>query len=138
MGLLCRSYSACHWTPSAKRGRVGDADRLDRAVLGDALDDDALARLEDALAVQRVHADRIAAEQPGEGAVLGQPHLVAIGEHHFRIGMDLAVLQPRHAVVHAAGNVADLRMQRAAEGHVHLLQAAADVEQRRCRARRRP
>ena len=44
--------------------------------------------------------------------------------------MDLAVLQPRHAVVHAAGQFADLRMQRATEGDVHLLQAAADAEQR--------
>ena len=51
-----------------------------------------------------------------------------VGEHHRGIGMDFAVLQPRHAVVHAAGNLADFGMQRAAEGDVHLLQAAADAE----------
>ena len=44
--------------------------------------------------------------------------------------MNLAVLQPRHAVVHAPGDFADLRMQRAAEGDVHFLQAAADAEYR--------
>src|SRR5258708_3963819 len=43
--------------------RVGDADRLDRAVFGDTLDDDPLAGLENALAVQRIHADRLAAEK---------------------------------------------------------------------------
>src|SRR5580693_8266335 len=40
---------------------VGDADRLDRAVFRHALDDDPFAELEDALAVQRIHADHIAA-----------------------------------------------------------------------------
>ena len=56
--------------------------------------------------------------------------VVAVGEDHRRVGMDLAVLQPRHAVVHAARDLADFRMQRAAEGDVHLLQAAADAEDR--------
>ena len=53
-----------------------------------------------------------------------------VGKHHRRVGMDFAVLQPRHAVVHAAGDLADFGMQRAAEGDVHLLQAAADAEDR--------
>ena len=44
--------------------------------------------------------------------------------------MDFAVRQPRHAMVHAAGQFADLRMQRAAERHIHLLKTAADAEQR--------
>ena len=55
---------------------------------------------------------------------------MTVGEHHRRIGVDLAVLQPRHAVVHAAGDLADFRVQRTAEGDVHLLQAAADAEDR--------
>ena len=55
---------------------------------------------------------------------------MAVGEDDLGIGMDFAVLQPRHPVVHAAGQFADFRMQRAAEGDVHLLQAAADAEQR--------
>ena len=55
---------------------------------------------------------------------------MAIGEDDVGIGMDFAVLQPRHPMVHAAGQFADFRMQRAAEGDVHLLQAAADPEQR--------
>ena len=53
-----------------------------------------------------------------------------VGKDDGRIGMDFAVLQPRHAMVHAAGNLADFRVQRAAEGDVHLLQAAADAEDR--------
>ena len=56
--------------------------------------------------------------------------VVPVGEDHCRIGMDFAVLQPRHAMVHAPGQFADFRMQRAAEGDVHLLEAAADAEQR--------
>ena len=56
--------------------------------------------------------------------------VVAVGEDNRGIGMDFAVLQPRHPVVHAAGYFADFRMQRTAEGDVHFLQAAADAEQR--------
>ena len=73
------------------------------------------------------------ASQPSslaKGAVRQQPHLVAVGKHHQRVGMDLAVLEPRHAVVHAARQLADFRDQRAAERDVHLLQPAADAEQR--------
>ena len=51
-----------------KARRVGDADRLDGAVFRNALDHDALAGLEDALAVQRVDADGLAAEQCRERA----------------------------------------------------------------------
>ena len=53
-----------------------------------------------------------------------------VGKDHRWIGMDFAVLQPRHAMVHAPGDFADFGMQRAAEGDVHFLQAAADAEQR--------
>ena len=113
-----------------KARRIGDADRLDGAVLRHALDHDALAGLVDALAVQRVHADGLAAEEPREGAARDEPDLMPVGEDDGGIGMDLAVLQPRHAMVHASGQLADLGMQRAAEGDVHLLQAAADAEDR--------
>jgi hypothetical protein len=44
--------------------------------------------------------------------------------------MDLAGRQARHAVVDAARQLADLGMQRAAVGDVHLLQTAADAEDR--------
>src|SRR3977135_1666136 len=57
---------------------VGDADRLDRAVLCHALDDDPLAGLEDALAVQRIHADRLASEEPREDSPRRQAHFVAV------------------------------------------------------------
>ena len=59
-----------------------------------------------------------------------QLDLVAVGEDDRGIGMDLAVLQARHAMVHASRQLPDLRMQRAAEGDVHLLEAAADAEER--------
>ena len=36
---------------------------------------------------------------------------MAVGEDDGRIGMDLAVLQPRHPMVHAPGQFADLGMQ---------------------------
>ena len=113
-----------------KAGRVGDPDRLDGAVLRHALDHDALAGFEDALAVQRIDADGLAAEHPRKGAAGNQADIMPVGKHHRGIGMDFAVLQPRHAVVHAPGQFADFGMQRAAERDVHLLQAAADAEQR--------
>ena len=56
--------------------------------------------------------------------------VMPVGKHDRGIGMDFAVLQPRHAMIHASGNFADFRMQRAAEGDVHFLQAAADAENR--------
>ena len=114
-----------------KARRIGNPDRLDGAVFRHALDDDPLARFEDALAVQRIHADGLAAEEPGERAVRGTSWTSwRSAKTTVRIGMDLAVLQPRHAMVHASRQLADLRMQRAAEGDVHLLQAAADAEER--------
>src|SRR3569833_4285320 len=52
--------------------RVGDADRFDGAILGDALDDHAPAGLKDALPVQRIGLAPVAAEQRGEGPARGQ------------------------------------------------------------------
>ena len=66
----------------------------------------------------------------GEGAAGREGDVVPVGKDHLRVGMDLAVLQSRHAVADPPGQFADLRMQRAAEGDVHLLQAAADAENR--------
>ncbi len=53
-----------------------------------------------------------------------------LGEDDFGIGVEFAVRQPRCAVVHAPGQVADLGMQRTAIGDIHFLHAAADAEQR--------
>ena len=53
-----------------------------------------------------------------------------VGEDNAWIRMDFAIRQPRHPMVHAAGQFANLRMQRAAEGDIHLLETAADAEQR--------
>ena len=55
---------------------------------------------------------------------------MAIGEDDCGVGMDLAILQPRHPMIDAPGQFADFGVQRSAEGDVHLLQAAADAEQR--------
>jgi hypothetical protein len=49
--------------PERKARGIRDADRLDGAILGDAFDDDAFARLEDALPVQRIDADGLASQQ---------------------------------------------------------------------------
>jgi hypothetical protein len=59
-----------------------------------------------------------------EAAAGGQPHRVADRE----LLLERAV--GRHAVVQAAGDLADLGVQRAAEGDVELLEAAADAEHR--------
>src|SRR5262245_61470935 len=63
-----------------KARRVGDADRLDGAVLRHALDDNAGARLEDALTMERVDAYHLAAEDPREGTPRHKLHVVAVGE----------------------------------------------------------
>ena len=103
------------------------------ARLGHALDRHAPAGFEDPLPVQRVHLDLLAAQQRRKGALWLQRHLMAIGEDDFGIGMDLAVGEPRHAMVHAARDLADLRMQRAAERHVHFLKASTNGQQRNAR-----
>src|SRR6202035_2836156 len=51
-----------------KARRIRNGDGLDGFVLGDAPEDDALAGLEDALAVQRIDPDGLGAEQCGEHA----------------------------------------------------------------------
>src|SRR3954471_1243447 len=51
---------------------IRDPDRLDGAVLGRTLDDDAFARLENALSVERIDPDGLAPEQRGEGAARHQ------------------------------------------------------------------
>jgi hypothetical protein len=84
----------------------------------------------DALAVKRVDADGLAAEQLRKGTTGNQTDLMPVGEDNIGIGMDFTALQPGHPMVHASGQLADLGMQRAAKGDVHLLQAAADTEQR--------
>ena len=93
-------------------------------------DDDPLAGLEDALAVQRIDADGLAAQKRCKGAAGNEIDVMPVGEHDQRIRMDFAGLQPRHPMVHAPRQFADFGVQRAAEGDVHLLQAAADAEQR--------
>ena len=130
MGLCCGSYSACHCTPSAKPG--ASAIRIASIVPSSATPSTTtrFARFEDALTVQRIDADGLATEQPGKGAAGNETDVMPVGEDDVGIRMDFAVLQPRHAMVHASGQLADFRMQRAAEGDVHLLQAAADTEQR--------
>jgi hypothetical protein len=110
--------------------RLGDADRLDRAVIGHALDHDALARLEDALAVERIDANAFGPQQFGKYAAGGEAHVMTIGKHHLHIGVEFAVRQSRRAVIDAPGQVPDFRMQRAAIGDVHFLKATADAEQR--------
>src|SRR5215831_12370164 len=59
---------------------AGDADGLDRAVLRHALDHDPVARLQNALTMQGVHADGLAAEDARENAARHQPDLVAVGK----------------------------------------------------------
>src|SRR5262249_19531747 len=86
---------------------LGDPDRLDRAVIRHAFDDDALAGFENALAVQRIDANAFGAEELGEYAAWRQPHVMTFGEHNLDIRMEFAIRQPRRAMIDAAGQVAD-------------------------------
>jgi hypothetical protein len=110
-------------------GSASDAYRFDRAVLGHPLHDNAIARLEDGLTMQRVHADCQATEKPGEYAVGHEPHLMAIGEYDRRIAMKASIFRAWRTVVHAAWKVSHLGVERAAESDIHLLKSAADPEQ---------
>ena len=110
-------------------GSVSDAYRFDCAVLGHTLHDNAIARLEDGLTMQRVHANGLATEEAGEYAVGDEPYLMAIGEHDRRIAMKASIFRAWRTVVHAAGKVSHLRMERSAESDIHFLQPAADPEQ---------
>src|SRR6516162_2396959 len=74
-----------------KTRRLGNADRLNGAVIGHALDDDAFAGLEDALAVQRIDANAFGTEQFRKYATGCQPYLVTIGKDDLDIGMKFAV-----------------------------------------------
>ena len=61
-----------------KRRRVGNADRLDGTILGDAFDDDTLAWFENALTMQRIDANGFATKQTRKHAILDQPDIVAV------------------------------------------------------------
>ena len=113
-----------------KRRGIRNADRFDGAIFGHTFNDNTLARFENALTMQRIDANGLATKQTRKHAILDQTDIVAICEDHGWIGMDLAILQPRHPVVHPSRQFANLRVQRAAERNIHFLQAAADAEDR--------
>ena len=113
-----------------KAWRIGNSNCFDGAVVRHALDDDAFAGLENALAMERVHPDGFLTKKPREGAARGETNIMTVAEDDVVIRMDFARLQSRHPMVHAPGQFADLGVQRAAERYIHLLKAAADAEQR--------
>src|SRR6185437_3788763 len=84
--------------PQRKARGVGDADGLDGAILRHSLHDNALAELEDALPMQRVHPDAFAPQDPRKDAAWNETDVVAIGEDDGRIGMYFPILQTRHAM----------------------------------------
>jgi hypothetical protein len=53
---------------------------------------------------------------------------MAISEYDIRITMKTSILCAWCAVVHATRKISHLRMERAAESHIHFLKAAADPE----------
>jgi hypothetical protein len=110
-------------------GSASDAYRFDRVVLGHTFHDNAIARLEDGLTMQRIYSDCQATKKRGEYAVGHEPYLMAIGEHDRRIAMKTSIFCAWRTVVHAARKVSHLRMERAAESDIHLLKSAADPEQ---------
>jgi hypothetical protein len=110
-------------------GSASDAYRFDRAVLGHPFDDNTIAKLEDGLTMQRVHADCQTTKEPGEYTVGHEPYVMAIREHDLRIAMKTSIFCAWRTVVHAARKVSHLRMERAAESNIHFLKSAADPEQ---------
>jgi hypothetical protein len=109
-------------------GSASDAYRFDRTVLGHPFHDDTIAKLENGLTVQRVHANCPATKEFGEYTVGHEPYVMAIGEHDVRITMKTSIFCAWRTVVHAARQVSHLRMKRATESDIHLLKSAADPE----------
>jgi hypothetical protein len=72
-------------------GSASDAYRFDRAVLGHPFDDNTIAKLEDGLTMQRVHADCQTTKEPGEYTVGYEPYVMAIREHDLRITMKTSI-----------------------------------------------
>src|SRR6516225_2963425 len=85
-----------------KARRVGDSNRLNRAVFGHSLDHNPLARFQDALTVKRVYADGLPTEDPRKRAPRNESDIMAIAEDDVGIRMDFSCLQARHAMVHAS------------------------------------
>src|SRR5262249_17413930 len=113
-----------------KAFRARDTDGLDGSIFRDTFHDDSLARLENTLTMKTIDADRLLAEEAREYATWDELHLMAISKNDGRIGVDLAILQPRHSVVHAPRQLPDFGMKRAAKGDVHLLKAPAEAKDR--------
>src|SRR5215207_724816 len=88
-GIALRVVLRVPLNAECEAGGVGDADRLDRAVVRQALDDDALAWFQNALTVERVHTNGFAAHQRGKGAAFDEMDVVTVAEDHRVIGMDL-------------------------------------------------
>ena len=84
-----------------KARRIGNAYGLNRAVLGDSFNDDAVARLQNTLAMQGVHADRVFAKEFCKGAVRNKFDLMAVRKQEGGIGVDFAGFGSWHAMVHA-------------------------------------
>jgi head-tail adaptor len=93
-------------------GSSGDAYRFDRAVLGHPFQDNAIAKLEDGLTMQRVHADLHATKESGEYAVGHEPYLMAIGEHDLRIAMKTSISCAWRTMVHAPRKVPHANLDR--------------------------
>src|SRR2546430_17349123 len=74
--------------PEREAPRIRNADGLDGAVLGDALDHHPSAWLQNALAVQRIDPDGLTPQDFRERAARRQAHLVAICDDDSCIGMD--------------------------------------------------
>lgn len=64
-----------------KPRRVGNTDRFDCAVFRHTLDHDALAGVENPLAMKRIHADNILTKEFGEDSPRDQADIMPIGKH---------------------------------------------------------
>ena len=108
---------------------TSNAYRFDRAVLSHTFHDNAIARLEDGLTMQRIYSNCQATKKRGEYAVSHEPYFMAIGEHDRRIAMKASIFRAWRTVIHAARKVSHLWVERATESNIHLLKSAADPEQ---------
>ena len=104
--------------------RVGHAEGLDLAVVGDRLEPGARRQAIDALGMQRVHLHAALAQQAMQQAAFDDVDVVR------RRVVDVGVGRLGRAMIAPALDLVHELVQRAAQRHVDLLQAAADREQR--------
>ena len=123
-GFSSARCSGCHCSGQREGRRIGHAEGLDLAIVGDGFEPGARRQAIDALGMQRIHLHAALAQQAMQQAALDDVDVMRRRVVHVDVG------RLGRAMIAAAFDLVHELVQRAAQRHVDLLQAAADREQR--------